>query len=194
MRCYTSVTLVLVIFLLRFLRLPWQNLFCRLNSPFQLRMWAIFLVSKPSVAAAIPTEAVPSQLRPYSQLHLEISHTLNCSLHHFRFDCTLPHSSSLFTLRQMTFFLNTQITQPPLTFLLFNHPISSSSLCLWNQCVAAEGLIISRKPSLLFLFLAAQQRSRQTHPSPSSCITVPQLPRVSSVQCRTKANLRHVTS
>lgn len=157
-------------------------------------MWAIFLVSKPSVAAAIPTEAVPSQLRPYSQLHLEISHTLNCSLHHFRSDCMLPHSSSLFTLRQMTFFLNTQITQPPLHFssliILFHLPV-----CVYEiQCVAAEGLIISRKPPLLFLFLAAQQLSRQTHLSPSSCITVPQLPRVSSVQCRTKANLRHVTS
>lgn len=146
------------------------------------------------MVAAIPTEAVPSQLRPCSQLHLEISHTLNCSLHHFRSDCTLPHSSSLFTLRQITFFFECpNYTNPP-TFFLFNHPISSP-VCVYEiQCVAAEGLFISRKPPCLFLFLAAQQRSRQTHPSPSSCITVPQLPQVSSVQCRTKANLRHVTS
>lgn len=97
--------------LLRFASSIPKSVFCHLNSPFQLKKWA-FWMSKPSVAAAIPTEAVPSQLRPCSQLHLEISHTLNCSLHHFRSDCTFSFSSSLFTLRQMIFFERPNYTNP----------------------------------------------------------------------------------
>lgn len=85
-----------------------------------------------------------------------------------------------------------KLHKPP-TFFFLNRPISSPVCVDENQRVAAERLIISRKPLRVFLFLTVQ-RSRQTHPSPSSCITVPQLPRVSSVQYRTKANLRHVTS